>query len=66
MDEKGRWAVPKQEPEVDARNFQGQWSNRDENDLEAGQFRVQLNLNCVRDGELQVRPGLRKMTWDSD
>lgn len=47
-------------------SFTGQWSNRDEHDLEPGQASLQVNLLSRKQGELQIRGGLRQQQDDSE
>ena len=46
--------------------FAGMFSNADSRDLQAGQAVLQVNVMCLRLGELQTRRGLREITFDAD
>jgi len=58
----------KQEPKarLQMRDFPGQQSNLDPLDVEPGGAVEQVNLKCVRTGELRVRGGLRQVTFEED
>lgn len=47
-------------------NFQGMVTNVDPADLKPGQSEVQINLNGLKGGELNVRRGLRALQFDSE
>lgn len=47
------------------RDFQGQVSNADPHDIPVGAAQVQVNVNCVTPGQLQVRGGLRAVTFET-
>ena len=54
------------EPSINTRMFQGQFSNQDEMDLQPGQMSLQINLAIIRQGEVQIRAGARRMTYDTE
>jgi hypothetical protein len=50
---------------VPIRDFQGMASNFDPTDLKPGVSRLQVNVNGYQRGRLEVRRGLRKVTFES-
>lgn len=51
-------------PTVTLRDWLGQISNADPEDLPEGAVEKQVNLHCPRQGILQVRKGLREISFD--
>lgn len=47
-------------------DFLGLVNNVDPRNLPPGAAEVQTNCTCVKNGELQVRLGLRELTYDSE
>lgn len=52
-------------PTVTITDFPGLVNNIDRRDIPPGAAEVQVNATCVKVGELQVRLGLRELTFDS-
>lgn len=50
--------------EVSVKDFRGMGSNYDPKDLPPGLSKIQINVNGYRRGELQVRRGLREVTFE--
>lgn len=48
------------------KDFQGMGSNFDPTDLNPGVSEVQINVNGFRRGQLEVRRGLREITFEDD
>lgn len=46
--------------------FRGMATNADPQDIEPGQSKYQLNCHSIRQGELEVRKGLRPITFDDE
>jgi len=51
--------------EVSIKDFRGMGSNYDPKDLPPGLSKIQINVNGYRRGELQVRRGLREVTFET-
>jgi hypothetical protein len=51
---------------VDIRDFRGMASNVDPSDLQPGFSTKQVNVEARKRGLLEVRRGLREMTFDSE
>jgi hypothetical protein len=47
-------------------DFPGLIDNVDQRDLPPGGAEVQVNATCIRLGELQIRRGLREVTFEAD
>lgn len=47
-------------------SFLGMVSNVNRTDLRPGQSFLQINVTAVRHGQLEVRLGLRELTFDAD
>ena len=56
----------KEKSQVVIQSFNGMASVVDPNELKAGVSSEQVNVMVVRFGELQIRPGLRELQYDSD
>jgi hypothetical protein len=52
--------------EYRARDFPGLTVGADPTDLQAGAAVEQLNVQCVQEGEIQTRPGLRRLTFEEE
>jgi hypothetical protein len=48
------------------RDFLGQVSNMDPHDLPPGAAQQQVNVTCVKQGQMKVRGGLREVTFEED
>ncbi len=53
-------------PDVFIPDFLGMMTNVDQRDIATGAAEVQVNLQCVRIGELSTRSGLREVTFEDD
>ena len=51
---------------VDIRNFEGMASNADPADIKPGISQVQVNVNGLKTGQLEVRRGLRPLQFDEE
>lgn len=47
-------------------DFLGLVNNVDDRSIPPGAAQTQINVTCVRMGELQVRYGVRELTFDSE
>lgn len=51
---------------VEMKTFKGMMTAYDSSDLEAGVSELQVNVNGLRAGQLEVRRGLREVTFESE
>jgi hypothetical protein len=51
---------------VEVRDFFGLQDHTSSDDLPPGAAEAQVNATCVKPGELQVRLGMREVTFDSE
>lgn len=51
---------------VVADDFPGLITNSDSSDIPPGAAEIQVNITCVRFGELQVRRGLRQIVFEGE
>jgi hypothetical protein len=51
---------------VEIRDFQGMASNMDPTDIKPGTSQLQVNVNGYKRGQLEVRRGLREITFESE
>ena len=51
---------------VRTETFMGLASGMDAHDLQPGQATIQLNVRCIRAGELTLRGGLQELVFDED
>ena len=51
---------------VEIHDFRGFSTHADPTDLEPGIAQIQINVNGLRRGELNVRRGLREITFDTE
>lgn len=49
-----------------ADDFPGLITNADSSDIPPGAAEVQVNIACIRFGEMQVRLGLRQITFEGE
>jgi hypothetical protein len=49
---------------VEIRDFKGMASNYDPNDIDPGTSQEQVNINGLQRGQLEVRRGLRQVTFE--
>ncbi len=60
------WTPIEQVKKVQARDFPGLATRADPDDLADGAGRDQVNLTCIRPGELRSRAGYKKLTFEED
>ena len=58
-------SMPDVQSQIEMPVFRGLWSNVDPEDLDPGATQVQVNILNVRQGQLEVRPGLRLLTFEN-
>ena len=51
---------------LEIKDFSGMASNMDPNDLKPGVSRQQVNVNAVQRGQLEVRRGMRQVTFEEE
>ena len=49
---------------VEIRDFRGMASNYDPNDITPGASQLQINVNGLQRGQLEVRRGMREVTFE--
>lgn len=54
------------ETNVEIRDFRGMASNYDPNDITPGSSQFQSNVNGLQRGQLEVRRGMREVTFETD
>lgn len=52
------------ESAVEIRDFRGMASNYDPNDIMPGSSQLQVNVNGLQRGQLEVRRGMREVTFE--
>ena len=50
---------------VEIKDFRGMASNFDPNDISPGTSQVQTNVNGLQRGQLEVRRGMREVTFEA-
>ena len=51
---------------VEIRDFRGMASNYDPNDITPGSSQLQVNINGLQRGQLEIRRGLREVTFEAE
>jgi len=54
------------ETNVEIRDFRGMASNYDPNDIVPGSSQFQINVNGLQRGQLEIRRGMREVTFEED
>lgn len=52
--------------EVAIKDFRGMASNLDPTDIQPGFAEIQINVNGFKRGQLEVRRGLRELTFEAE
>lgn len=56
----------KADSNLEIKDFSGMASNADPTDIPPGMSQVQINVSSIRRGQLEIRGGLRKVTFENE